>query len=59
MGMSEIIKTIVNNGMGVVFAGYFIVKDWTQTKAIIKTLTDMENVLSILKDKLHIEVSEE
>lgn len=54
MTLADIIKSISENGMGVVLLGYFLIKDWTQTKTIVKTLTDVENVLSILKDKLKI-----
>lgn len=54
MTLADIIKSISENGMGVVLLGYFLVKDWSQTKTIVKTLTDVENVLSILKDKMQL-----
>lgn len=48
--MTEIIDLIVSNGMSVVLVGYFIYKDYKFNASITNILTEIKEVLAILKE---------
>ena len=48
--MTEIVDLIVSNGMSVVLVGYFIFKDYKFNASITSILTEIKEVLAILKE---------
>ena len=49
--MEELINLIVSNGMSVVIIAYFLYKDYKFNEQIINVLTEVKEVLNILKDR--------
>lgn len=47
--MENIVNLIMNNGLSVVLVGYFIYKDYKFNGQILNVLTEMKEVLSVLK----------
>lgn len=49
--MEEIVNLIVSNGMSVVIIAYFLYKDYRFNASITSILTEIKEVLAILKEK--------
>ena len=49
--MEELINLMVSNGMSVVIIAYFLYKDYKFNEQIINVLTEVKEVLNILKDR--------
>ena len=49
--METIVELIVNNGMSVVLVGYFIFKDYKFNSQITSVLTEIKEVLAVLKNQ--------
>ena len=50
--MEQIINLIVSNGLGVVLVGYFIYKDYKFNGSITAILTEIKEVLAMLKERV-------
>lgn len=59
MGLNEIISLIATNGMGIVLIAYFIFKDYKFNTAITTVLTEIKEVLAVLKNHHDIEDKKE
>ena len=51
MELNEIINLIATNGMAIVIIAYFLFKDFKFNATITSVLTEIKEVLAILKDK--------
>lgn len=49
-GIEQIINTIITNGTAVVIVAYFIFKDYKQTGQIINVLTELRELMAVIKD---------
>lgn len=49
MNINDIIQLIMNNGMSVVLMAYFLMKDWKYNGQIISILTEIKEVLAIVR----------
>ena len=49
--MEQFINLIVSNGLSVVIIGYFIFKDYKFNTTITGVLTEIKEVLAVLKNK--------
>jgi len=52
MTIAEIVDIIVSNGMSVAIIGYFLFKDYKFNATITSVLTEIKEVLSVMKEKL-------
>lgn len=50
--MEQIVNLIVTNGMAVVIVAYFLFKDWKTTGQIINVLSEIREVLAVVRDKV-------
>ena len=50
--MNDIINLIVNNGVAVVVVGYFIYRDCKYQSELIKTMTQIQDNLNTISEKL-------
>ncbi len=51
MGLQDIISLIASNGMAVVIIAYFLFKDYKFNASITGILTEIKEVLAVLRDK--------
>ena len=51
MTLNEIINLIATNGMAIVIIAYFLFKDFKFNSTIVGVLSEIKEVLAILKDK--------
>lgn len=49
-GIEQIINTIITNGTAVVIVAYFIFKDYKQTGQIINVLSELRELMAVIKD---------
>lgn len=49
MGMEEIVKLAVDNGLTVILVGYFLFKDWKFNEQILAVLGEVKEVLAKLE----------
>lgn len=49
--MEEFVSLIVSNGMSVVIIAYFLFKDYKFNGSITEILTEIKEVLAVIKDK--------
>lgn len=49
--MEEVAQLISNYGMSVVIIGYFLYKDYKFNQSIIDVLSEVRDVLTVLKDR--------
>ena len=47
--MEQIVNLIVTNGMAVVIVAYFLFKDWKTTGQIINVLSEIREVLAVVR----------
>lgn len=52
MTLTEIVDILVSNGMSVAIIGYFLFKDYKFNATITSVLTEIKEVLAIMKEKL-------
>ena len=50
--MNDIINLIVNNGIAVVVVAYFMYRDYKWNSELIKTMTQMQDSLQLLTNKV-------
>lgn len=50
MGLQEIITLIASNGMAVVIIAYFLYKDYKFNGSITAILSEIKEVLAVIKD---------
>ena len=49
MGIEEIVKLGVDNGLTVILISYFLYKDWKFNENILAVLGEIKEVLAVLK----------
>ena len=50
--MNDIVNLIVNNGIAVVVVAYFMIRDYKFNNELIKTMTQIQDNLNTITDKL-------
>ena len=50
--MQDIINLIVNNGMGIVLMAYFLYKDSKQSTQIVHVLSELRELMAVIKEKV-------
>lgn len=53
--MEELVNLITTSGMAVVIVAYFLYKDYKFNDTIINVLTEVKEVLAVIKTKVGIE----
>lgn len=53
--MEELVNLIVSNGMSVVIIAYFLWKDYKFNGSIVDILTEIKEVLAVLKSRNNME----
>jgi hypothetical protein len=52
MTIAEIVDIIVSNGMSVAIIGYFLYKDFKFNATITSVLTEIKEVLAVMKESI-------
>lgn len=50
--MENIVNLIITNGMAVVIVAYFIFKDYKTTGQMLNVLSEIREVLAVVKEKI-------
>lgn len=50
--MEQIVNLIVTNGVAVVIVAYFLFKDYLTTRQLVNLMTEIREVLAVVKEKM-------